>query len=743
MTPIPRLLLPALLAFALPVMAESPDSAMSQATTSHDSAAEAASTAGGGKVVDFGTTRVLGTRRERPLREIAQKTQIVTRDDIERTPANDISDVLKKTASIDVIQYPGLLAGVGFRGFRPQYSGHNQRTLLLVDGRPAGATNYATVGLFDIERIEVTKGPSSSLYGPQAMGGAINIVTTEKIRSPYVELGVGSFGRVDGAFGYGHRDSTGWFWDVSSRLSQQSRETRIGRSHLLDDWGILDGNETKTEGTDGSWNAVLDTGDGMRRLATTYEEAQGAFTLGWARDGWLVKSRWSVYDAPSCETPGDIAKGNAGNGLKNVERYNADILASLRLGDHKLSLQGYRSREFSENWQVAANYRNNETTLDWTGIQLRDNWMQGPFAAVLGGDWSLRESETRRYSSGAVRIAPYNPDYQINDVATYAEVSAKTLGDRLVATVGGRWDRITLETLETDLLDTHKPGERSSDVVSPSAGLVGLLPYGFRLHASTGRGFTTPDAYQIAGASVTAPVKGKVAVTKGNADLDPETNWMFDGGAGFARSEWGLSLDATAYRNIVEDRIVSRIVRRPVLALEFVGKDTVASRTTYVNADESETVGIELSGSFDIGRPLGWRRSLRLLGNASIIVESEEKNTIRSADGLRDSTTETLDGKNVGDNWSAGLEFEQPDLFAARLSSRYIGRRKDTDWNDPAYPEIDYAAFLVTDLSVGVTVAPRTDVNLSVANITDENYYEKRGYNMPGRNWRLALRRTF
>ncbi len=74
------------------------------------------------------------------------------------TPSADLTDIVRKTAAVDVIQYPNLSSGIGIRGFRPQFSGLNQRTLLLIDGRPAGATNLSQINLNGIERIEVLKG---------------------------------------------------------------------------------------------------------------------------------------------------------------------------------------------------------------------------------------------------------------------------------------------------------------------------------------------------------------------------------------------------------------------------------------------------------------------------------------------------------------------------------------------------------------------------------------------------------
>ena len=78
-----------------------------------------------------------------------------------------------------------------------------------------------------------------------------------------------------------------------------------------------------------------------------------------------------------------------------------------------------------------------------------------------------------------------------------------------------------------------------------------------------------------------------------------------------------------------------------------------------------------------------------------------------------------------------------------RLSGRYVGHRKDTDFNDLKSPEIVYPAFMVVDFYAGYTFAGKHLVGLFVNNITDENYYEKRGYNMQGRNINIRYSITF
>ena len=98
------------------------------------------------KAGGFAESVVVTARRvETRLSETPQKIEVIDATDIERSVAADLTDVLKKNSGVDVVQYTGALSGVGIRGFRPQISGINKRSLLLIDGRPSGVTNLATL----------------------------------------------------------------------------------------------------------------------------------------------------------------------------------------------------------------------------------------------------------------------------------------------------------------------------------------------------------------------------------------------------------------------------------------------------------------------------------------------------------------------------------------------------------------------------------------------------------------------
>ncbi len=180
----------------------------------------------------FAESVVVTARRvETRIAETPQKIEVIDATDIERSVAADLTDVLKKNAGVDVIQYNGALSGIGIRGFRPQVSGINKRSLLLIDGRPSGVTNLATLLLDNVERIEVLKGAASAVYGSSAMGGVVNVITRQsrgKIGGD-ARVGGGSFGASEFAGRVGGSVSSRVDIDVTGKRLRSARRLPHGQ----------------------------------------------------------------------------------------------------------------------------------------------------------------------------------------------------------------------------------------------------------------------------------------------------------------------------------------------------------------------------------------------------------------------------------------------------------------------------------------------------------------------------------
>lgn len=127
----------------------------------------------------LGTIVITASRTDLPARAVGSAATVVEREEILREQNRRVSDVLRGVPGVQVSQArPGLLTSVSIRG------SDNDQVLVLVDGvRVADPSSTTTAFRFDhlsaadIERIEVLRGNQSSLYGSDAIGGVINIIT--------------------------------------------------------------------------------------------------------------------------------------------------------------------------------------------------------------------------------------------------------------------------------------------------------------------------------------------------------------------------------------------------------------------------------------------------------------------------------------------------------------------------------------------------------------------------------------
>ena len=123
---------------------------------------------------------ITSTQTIRLLEDIPAQVNIIKSEEIEEFPLSTVDDILKTTANVYVNRSWGIFsknASVTMRGLES-----SSRTLILIDGVPknkisGGSVSWHNVNPDNIERMEIIKGPASALYGNNAMGGVINIIT--------------------------------------------------------------------------------------------------------------------------------------------------------------------------------------------------------------------------------------------------------------------------------------------------------------------------------------------------------------------------------------------------------------------------------------------------------------------------------------------------------------------------------------------------------------------------------------
>jgi PAS domain S-box-containing protein len=232
------------------------------------------------------------SKKEQKLSEVAAAIYVITPEDIRRSGARNIPDLLRMVPGLDVAQIDASRWAISARGFNLQFS---NKLLVLIDGRAVytplfGGVNWDTkdVPLEDIERIEVIRGPGGTIWGANAVKGVINVITRQAADTQGVLL-TGGGGTVTQSFGtvqYGGRIKQ----DTSYRVFGSYQST----DHYLDAAG-------------------LDANDGWHL----------------AHGGFREDSKLGAKD--TLTTQGDIYTGEAGATIVHSEFTPPDNVSLIRL----------------------------------------------------------------------------------------------------------------------------------------------------------------------------------------------------------------------------------------------------------------------------------------------------------------------------------------------------------------------------------------------------------------------------
>ena len=665
------------------------------------------------KVYQVDEVIIHASRMDRKLKNLPQKVEIITSDVIKSIPSENLAEILKRTTNLDIIQYPGLSATIGMRGFSP--SAHSRSyTLLLINGKPAGTTNLATISTDNIEQIEVVKGSYSVLYGSDAMGGVVNIITKRGSALPegHVSVESGSFGyrKLSANFTGNHGRKLSYGMGYSRQ--EQTKDYRIGQKNLL-----------KISETD---KLILDKasyGDAMDN--TRYElNSANAFANYDISKQWKIDAEGTYTFAYDVETAGNYW-GTYGQSKKDVNRLNLYVTLEQNSQKNHFRFSPYYTNDQNPNYSdnTDKGFISFKSTVKEYGYQLQDNYKLGNLSVLVGTDMKIYDYVSDCFSAIGTPTNPYKPNNKFTNVAAFTQLAYSI--SNLDVNAGIRFDHFSYHIDANEGLKAPE-ADASYNTANPSVGAQYQFMKNVKAHASFGTAFSVPDAFKVAG-KYTVSDKSYV----GNPDLDPEKSRTTDFGVGYSSAKNSLRVDISYFQTLHDHKIVE--------------KELALKNFTFINANDSKMEGIELMSSFNLGQFLPEKPELEAYANFTWIL----KNDFTQLVGTEMLTRDMQYARKANGNF--GLNYHH-DRISMRLNSRFIGSRLEKDsfsktrtgivaanyYAGGGYKASDkilqHPEYLLFDYSVGYAFTEKVNFGVTVSNLLDENYSEKDGYNMSGRS---------
>lgn len=433
-----------------------------------------------GKVYEIGEVVVTGTRNETDVRHLSQTVSVVNRSKIDQALQPSLLPVLTEqipglfVTSRGVMGYGvsgGAAGSISLRGL----SGGTARLMVMIDGHPqyAGIFGHPIADAYQsflAERVEVLRGPASVLYGSNAMGGVINIVT-RKMQEDGVKTNLRA--------GYGSWNT------LETELTNRIRKGRFS--------SVVSGSYNRTDG---------------HRADMGFEQYGGYAKMGYeVTDNWNLRGDVNVthfnasypgpVDAPLLDGDQRITRGMTSFAVENrYEKTSGAVSFFYNWGDHWIN-DGYTPSE-GETPQDDRFLSHD----DMMGVSLYQSarFFKGNRITV-GFDWF-------RYGGRA-----WNEYVSGEQAGTTSDLVDKH-EDELAGYIDFRQDIGSWLTFNVGLRADHH--SRIGLKWVPQAGLAFHLPHAIELKASASKGFRYPILREM------------YMFPPQNPDLQPESMWNYE-----------------------------------------------------------------------------------------------------------------------------------------------------------------------------------------------------------------------
>mgnify|MGYP002673715291 CR=1 FL=1 len=706
---------------------------------------------------------VTATKTQLEKKEVPQSVEVITEQKIKELGAYSVQDALRLANNIDVQDN-------GMTGNQVQMRGNStMHTLILVDGKRMAAENTQSsknayelkrINISDVERIEIIRSNGSALYGSDAIGGVINIIT-KKSTTPSISVNMhtgtkdeatsfmyssGKQGKLSLKIGggiekvrkldsgvyksYSKNTTTGTVTSTdasSTNMYGTRRFLNTGLSYAFDDNHSLDFdmNFMREQLKSFSWSS----------MATDYTETQMTTLLGFLRKQAIAGGAPAAMVNSQAFVKGLLNKGytmeqlNASmpdpTTIKKYPQLSSHFYDNTRSdyslgyngkdGKHDYNFRTYFSelRKDNTSW-----YKNLNTNADKFVDFDQNNYKQ----LVVEGKDSYKMDDNNTLTFGAEYKKDImngthlkgrgtdQHDVTVNGKSkTSSEVSSETaavylqnewkIGDKLLLIPAVRIDH-------HDSFGTH---------TSPKLGATYKLSENARVKANWGKGYRAPTLYELYSQMEKVGMAPMPVNVIGNPDLQPEESTNFD--FGFEAEKGNVSGKVTYYQNKIKNMIDGGDYDPDKLAQNIIW-------SKYINRGEVEIKGLES----EIGYNFDEHWSVR--GVYNYLDAKDLENGDRLAYRARHNGLIQLTYTDAKEN-----------PLTVNLYNRYYFNYHQS--NTDGYQQ-DYS-YSTTGLTVSKQFNKNYRVYAGVDNIFNKSflYDTYHTYSIDGRTWRVGAEMTF
>jgi vitamin B12 transporter len=615
---------------------------------------------------------ISATKTETPVKQVTSAVEIISGEQMQQRKMKTVVEALRLAQGLAVFQSggPGTLAQVRMRGGTPQ------QTLVLIDGAIVnsatdGTYNFANLTTDNIERIEILRGSQGMMWGSDAMGGVINIITKRGRETPNISAFAeyGSFATLrEGASVTGKKGpvdvaATLSRWDTSNFSAINYRRGAAERDGFHN-W-------------QGSTKIGVDLPkDG--RLEFNFRWMDGITNL----DGTTFNPLTSDFD------PADVLGAKTqrkqyvytGSYLQPITNWWSQRLTLARATDSFTTSSGTVERNVVTNvvgapFPLSSEIDTTSNRLEWQ----HDFQIAKPLSVTAGYQFREQMGENLDTLTGTTTL----PRKLISSNAGFAEAKLN-LWDRLFGTAGIRQDEYNVFGSATTYRATGGYLHKET---------------GTKLRGSYGTGFRAPTINDLFFPGF------------GNPNLQPEKS---------------KGLDVALDQSLFEDRVLLSVgyfwTRYQNLILSVFDPAGVCSFSLFgfcaANIGQARAEGVEASAKIKLIRDQPWIKSLDI----------QFQYTHTSTDNQTNNAGTRLPQWPLN-QWSAILSYQPIEAVRANLEGRFVGKRFNDTQNEDSLPH-----FYVWNASFTYDVTKTVQIYGRADNIFNRKYEEVLFFGTPIRS---------